>query len=162
MLEHSRRSFTEKCKQQAVELMVSSGLALVSHQGAWSARLGAATLGGQVPAGADIDDVRPATQAMHVGGPCLKITRLRQENEALYIERGFQRTDRDCCRKLDSGRCGQPRVYIPKADVRKRPLGVPAREDKIVQSAVAEVLSAVSEADFLGSRPSGNPLMAGL
>ncbi|WP_354112395.1 hypothetical protein [Bradyrhizobium sp. S3.12.5] len=31
------------------------------------------------------------------------------------------------------------------------PLGVPALEDKIVQSAVAEVLSAIYEADFLGS-----------
>ncbi|MGL3104574.1 hypothetical protein [Bradyrhizobium sp. BR 1432] len=40
------------------------------------------------------------------------------------------------------------RVYISKADVSLS--GVPALEDKIVQSAVAEVLSAVYEADFLG------------
>src|SRR4051795_6970933 len=32
----------------------------------------------------------------------------------------------------------------------RRPLGIPALEDKIVQGAVAEVLSAVYEADFLG------------
>jgi retron-type reverse transcriptase len=32
----------------------------------------------------------------------------------------------------------------------RRPLGVPTLEDKIVQGAVAEVLSAINEADFLG------------
>ena len=42
------------------------------------------------------------------------------------------------------------RVYIPKPDGRQRPLAVAALEDKIVQRALAEVLSAIYEEDFLG------------
>jgi RNA-directed DNA polymerase len=53
------------------------------------------------------------------------------------------------------------RSYIAKADGRQRPLGITALEDKIVQSAVVEVLNAVYEVDFLGfsygCRPGRNP-----
>jgi RNA-directed DNA polymerase len=42
------------------------------------------------------------------------------------------------------------RSYIPKEDGSQRPLAVAALEDKIVQRAVAAVLSAIHEEDFLG------------
>ena len=42
------------------------------------------------------------------------------------------------------------RVYIPKPDGRQRPLAVAALEDKIVQRAVAALLTAIYEEDFLG------------
>jgi RNA-directed DNA polymerase len=42
------------------------------------------------------------------------------------------------------------RVYIEKEGGRQRPLGVAALEDKIVQQAVAVILSQIYEEDFLG------------
>jgi RNA-directed DNA polymerase len=52
------------------------------------------------------------------------------------------------------------RVYIPKDEHSKRPLGLPALEDKIVQKGMALILEAIYEADFLacsyGFRPGRN------
>jgi RNA-directed DNA polymerase len=79
-------------------------------------------------------------------------------------EQDLETNLQDVYERIHTGRYRpQPvrRVYIPKADGGQRPLGVPALEDKIDQGAVAEVLSAIYEGDFLGFsfgfRPRRNP-----
>lgn len=73
----------------------------------------------------------------------------------------------DLSGRLASGGYRPPpvkRKYVEKADGRLRPLGIPALEDKIVQSVVGQILSTIWEEEFLGFsygfRPSRSPHQA--
>ena len=66
----------------------------------------------------------------------------------------------DLLNRIKSGRYRAPPVRrhsIPKADGRRRPLGIPTLEDKVAQRAIVMILEPIFEADFLpcsyGFRP---------
>jgi group II intron reverse transcriptase/maturase len=78
------------------------------------------------------------------------------------FERGLEARIQDICARLKAGTYRAPpvrRVEIPKGPgkVGTRPLGIPTVEDRLVQRAVARIVEAVFEADFLdcsyGFRP---------
>lgn len=76
-----------------------------------------------------------------------------RQSWAQYNEQRSQRLP-EVLGAFKSGRYRAPnirRIYIPKADGRKRPLGLPTVEDKLLQTSVAKVLTPVYEQEFYES-----------
>ena len=80
---------------------------------------------------------------------------------------GVERLIEELGTALRAGRYRPPAVrrqYIPKADGRQRPLGIPTVRDRVVQMAAKLVLEPIFEADFLpcsyGFRPRRSATMA--
>lgn len=83
------------------------------------------------------------------------------------FERYLDERVQDIHKRLKDGRYKAPpvrRVEIPKGEGKTRPLGIPTVEDRLVQRAVARILEAIFEANFLevsyGFRPGRNPHQA--
>ena len=95
----------------------------------------------------------------HVGVERLRraFGRLRRDASAgvdgetvTHYEQHLEENLQELCERVHTGRYRpQPvrRVYLPKSDGGQRAIGIPALEDRIVQSGVAEVLSAIYEVD---------------
>ena len=89
------------------------------------------------------------------------------EKPSQEFEANLEERIEDLWRRLKAGQYQAPpvrRVEIPKGNGKTRPLGIPTVEDRLLQRAVARILSAIYEQDFLacsfGYRTGRNPHMA--
>src|SRR2546425_2182636 len=130
----------------------------------------------QIAAKAKADHTLRFTSLAHLLTPAFLIETWRQMNRrgasgvdgetTTEFERELETRVQDICQRLKAGTYRAPpvrRVDIPKGPGKAgtRPLGIPTVEDRLVQRAVARILEAVFEADFLdcsyGFRPGRSP-----
>ncbi len=103
----------------------------------------------------DVDWLREAHRRTRKSGAA-GVDDVTAEQYAANLESNLQEL---LCKAKDGSYRAPPvrRVYIPKQDGSKRPLGLPTFEDKVLQRAVTMLLEAVYEQDFLdcsyGFRP---------
>ena len=118
---------------------------------------------------ADYPDMRFSTLAHHIDADLLfEAYRLTRKNRAAGVDKvttgayevSLGENLKDLHERLRTGRYqAQPvrRVYIDKEDGKKRPIGIPSLEDKIVQRAVVMLLTPIYEGMFqdfsFGFRP---------
>src|ERR1700682_1717997 len=126
----------------------------------------------QIAAKATADRTLRFTSLAHLLTPAFLTETWRQMNRrgasgvdgetTTEFERELETRIQDICARLKAGTYRAPpvrRVEIPKGPgkVGTRPLGIPTVEDRLVQRAVARIVEAVFEADFLdcsyGFRP---------
>ena len=130
----------------------------------------------QIAAKAKADRTLRFTSVAHLLTPAFLIETWRQMNRrgasgvdgetTTEFGRELETRVQDICARLKAGTYRAPpvrRVEIPKGPgkVGTRPLGIPTVEDRLVQRAVARIVEAVFEADFLdcsyGFRPTRSP-----
>ena len=130
----------------------------------------------QIAAKAKADRTLRFTSLAHLLTPAFLIETWRQMNRrgasgvdgetTTEFERELETRVQDICARLKAGTYRAPpvrRVEIPKGPgkVGTRPLGIPTVEDRLVQRAVARIVEAVFESDFLdcsyGFRPRRSP-----
>jgi retron-type reverse transcriptase len=110
----------------------------------------------------DVDFLREAYRQTRKGGAA-GVDGVTAYEYAQHLEENL----RDLHERLRRGRYKAPpveRAWLDKEDGRKRPIGIPTFEDKVVQRAVAMLLGAVYEQDFYdfshGFRPGHSPHQA--